>query len=51
MMLKIVKGPTCYKDIKCLDGKVQFSFWDACFKMGFPEDGGEYVAPTKEEKD
>ncbi|XP_050887928.1 uncharacterized protein LOC127093069 [Lathyrus oleraceus] len=51
MMLTVVKGPTCYEDIKFVDGKVQDSFRDACFHMGFLNDDSEYVAAINEVKD
>lgn len=51
MMLTVVKGPTCYEDIKFVDGKVQDSFRDACFHMGFLNDDSEYVAAINEAKD
>lgn len=51
MILTIVKGPTCYKDIKDVSGKVLDSFRDACFEMGFLEDNNEYVAAINEAKD
>lgn len=48
MMLTVVKGPTCYEDIKFLGGKVQHSFRDACFEMGFLNDDKKYVAAINE---
>ena len=50
MMLIVVKGPTCYEDIKFVGGKVQDSFRDACFEMGFLNDDKEYVAAIDEAK-
>ncbi|XP_058774322.1 uncharacterized protein LOC131648594 [Vicia villosa] len=50
MMLTIVKGPTCYEDIKFVGGKVQDTFRDACFEMGFLNDDKEYVAAIDEAK-
>lgn len=51
MMLTVVKGPTCYKDIKDVGGKVLDSFKDACFEMRFLENDNKYVATINEEKD
>lgn len=50
-MLTVFKGPTCYKDIKDVDGKVLDSFRDACFEMRFLEDDNEYVATINQAKD
>lgn len=51
MMLTVVRGPTWYKDLKCVDKKVCNSFKDACFETGFLEDDKEYVAFIEEAKD
>lgn len=51
MMLTVVKGPTCYDDIKKVGGVVRDSFRDACFEMGFLNDDKEYVAAINEAKD
>lgn len=51
MMLTVINGTTCYKDIKVVGGKVLDSFRDACFKMGFFEDDNKYVAIINEVKD
>lgn len=47
----VVKGLTCYKDIKFISGKVLDSFKGTCFKIGFIEDDKEYVAAINEAKD
>ncbi|XP_058776863.1 uncharacterized protein LOC131651212 [Vicia villosa] len=44
-------GPTCYEDIKKVGGIVRHSFRDACFEMGFLNDGKEYVSAIYEAKD
>lgn len=49
MMLTVVKGLTCYKDIKDVNGKVIDSFKDAYFEMRCLEDDNEYVAVINEE--
>ncbi|XP_058746103.1 uncharacterized protein LOC131618973 [Vicia villosa] len=51
MMLMVVKGPTCYEDIKKVGGIVRESYRDACFEMGFLNDDKEYVAAINEAKD
>ncbi|XP_058727157.1 uncharacterized protein LOC131598591 [Vicia villosa] len=51
MMLTVVKGPTCYEDIKKVGGIIRDSFRDACFEMGFLNDDKEYVAAINEAKD
>lgn len=50
MMLKVVRGPNCYKDIKYVTRKVCDSFRDACFEMGFLEYDKEYVEIIEESK-
>lgn len=51
MMLTIVRGPTCYAEIKYMGGKLQDSFRDACLEMGFLEDNNEYIVAIREAKD
>ncbi|XP_058740879.1 uncharacterized protein LOC131613208 [Vicia villosa] len=51
MMLTVIKGPTCFDDIKKAGGIVCESFRDACFEMGLLNDDKEYVAAINEAKD
>jgi hypothetical protein len=51
MMLTVVKGPTCYDDIKKINDTQYFSYRDACFAMGFLEDDKVYINCIKEAKD
>ncbi|CAJ2678040.1 uncharacterized protein LOC123904970 [Trifolium pratense] len=51
MMLAVVKGPTCYDDIKKIGNTQYFTYRDACFAMGFLEDDRQYIQAIKEAKD
>jgi hypothetical protein len=51
MMLTVMKGPTCYDDIRKIGDTQYFSFRDACFAMGFLGDDKEYILAIKESKD
>ncbi|MCI35459.1 helicase-like protein, partial [Trifolium medium] len=48
MMLTVIKGPTCYDDLKRIGEAQYFTFRDACFAMGFLEDDREYINAIKE---
>jgi hypothetical protein len=50
-MLTVMKGPTCYDDIRKIGDTQYFSFRDACFAMGFLGDDKEYILAIKESKD
>ncbi|CAJ2658558.1 unnamed protein product [Trifolium pratense] len=50
-MLAVVKGPTCYDDIKKIGNTQYFTYRDACFAMGFLEDDRQYIQAIKEAKD
>ena len=47
----IARRPTCFKDLKCVGGKVYDSFMDACFEMRFFEDDKEYLEAIEESND
>jgi hypothetical protein len=51
MMLTVIKGPTCYDDLKNINNTQYFSYQDACFAMGFLEDDRVYINAIKEAKD
>lgn len=42
-LLNYVKGPTCYEDIRTVDGFVHPTFRDTCYAMGSLDDDKEYV--------
>ncbi|XP_016178034.1 uncharacterized protein LOC107620384 [Arachis ipaensis] len=48
LLLNFLKGPTCYEDIKTIDGAVYSSFRDACYAMGLLDDDKEYIDTIKE---
>ncbi|KAF1887915.1 hypothetical protein Lal_00023923 [Lupinus albus] len=48
LMLTVVKGATCYEDIRTVSD-IQYSiFRDACFAMGLLQDDKEYIEALKE---
>ncbi|XP_045792116.1 uncharacterized protein LOC123886886 [Trifolium pratense] len=51
MMLTVVKGPTCYDDLRKIDQDQYVTYRDACFAMGFLEDDRVYINAIKEAKD
>lgn len=42
-LLNYVKGPTCFEDIRTINGVVYNSFKDACYAMALLDDDKEYV--------
>ncbi|XP_021995534.1 uncharacterized protein LOC110892691 [Helianthus annuus] len=48
ILLNHIKGPTCFEDIKIVDGQVFQTFKDACFTRGLLDDDKEYVNAVKE---
>nr|XP_029145189.1 uncharacterized protein LOC112717234 [Arachis hypogaea] len=48
LLLNFVKGPTCYEDIRTIDGVVYSSFRDACYAMRLLDDDKEYIDAIKE---
>jgi hypothetical protein len=51
MMLTVIKGATCYDDLRKIGETQYFSYRDACFAMGFLEDDRVYITAIKEAKD
>ncbi|XP_022014440.2 uncharacterized protein LOC110913931 [Helianthus annuus] len=45
---RTLKGPTCFEDIKTVDGQVFEIFKDACFACGLLDDDKDYVDVVKE---
>ncbi|KAF7826981.1 uncharacterized protein G2W53_018145 [Senna tora] len=43
LLLTFTKGPTCYEDIRTINGVVYPTFKDACYVMGLLDDDKEYI--------
>lgn len=48
LLLNKVKGPTCYEDIRTINGIIYPSFKDACYALGLLDDDKEYIEAIKE---
>ncbi|KAF1891422.1 hypothetical protein Lal_00017056, partial [Lupinus albus] len=48
LMLTVVKGATCYEDIRTVSDIQYSTFRDACFSMGLLQDDREYIEALKE---
>ncbi|XP_074278224.1 uncharacterized protein LOC141601817 [Silene latifolia] len=48
VLLNHVKGPTCYEDIRTINGVPYDTFRDACYAMGLLDDDREYVDAIEE---
>lgn len=48
VLLNKIRGPTCYADIRTVDGIEQPSFEEACYKRGLLDDDKEYIEGLKE---
>ncbi|KAE9612274.1 hypothetical protein Lalb_Chr06g0171241 [Lupinus albus] len=51
MMLTVVKGLTCYEDIRTVSNIEYPTFRDACFAIGLLKDDKEYIEAIREAKD
>jgi len=38
-----MKGPTCFEDIKIVNGEVKKSFKEACYASGLLDDDKEFI--------
>lgn len=43
IMLNKIRGPTCYEDLKTVNGIVYESYKEACYALGLLDDDKEYV--------
>ncbi|CAH1445086.1 unnamed protein product [Lactuca virosa] len=48
ILLNKIKGPTCYEDIKTINGIVHDSYKDACYALGLLDDDREYISSINE---
>ncbi|XP_013665093.3 uncharacterized protein LOC106369492 [Brassica napus] len=48
VLINKVKGPTCYADIRTVNGVIHPSYEDACFDLGLLDDDKEYIEGLKE---
>nr|KAJ0216693.1 hypothetical protein LSAT_V11C300102540 [Lactuca sativa] len=48
ILLNKVKGPTCYEDIRMVNGTVYDSYKDACYALGLLDDDREYILYIQE---
>ncbi|XP_071699497.1 uncharacterized protein [Rutidosis leptorrhynchoides] len=48
ILLNKVKGPTCYEDIRIVNGQICPTFKYACYEMGLLDDDQEYIDAIKD---
>ncbi|XP_071687462.1 uncharacterized protein [Rutidosis leptorrhynchoides] len=48
ILLNKVKGPTCFEDIRTVNGILYDTFKEACYTLGLLDDDREYVASIKD---
>ncbi|XP_072073598.1 uncharacterized protein [Arachis hypogaea] len=48
LLLNFAKGPTCYEDIRTVDGILYPTFRDACYARGLLDDDREYIDAIEE---
>ncbi|KAF1870863.1 hypothetical protein Lal_00030173 [Lupinus albus] len=51
MMFTVVKGTTCYEDIRTVSNIEYATFRDTCFAIGLLKDDKEYIEAIREAKD
>lgn len=51
MLLHQIKGPTCFKDLKIVEGLERDSYHEACLAMGLLENDNQWDETLKEAKD
>ena len=39
MLLHIIKGPTCYEDLRMVNGRIHDTYKEACDALGLLDDG------------
>lgn len=48
VLLNIIKGPTCFEDIRTVNGELFPFFRDACYALGLLDDDKEYIECIQE---
>ncbi|XP_052625657.1 uncharacterized protein LOC111914445 [Lactuca sativa] len=48
ILLNKVKGPTCYEDIRTVNGTIYESYKDSCYALGLLDDDREYISSIQE---
>lgn len=48
VLLNHIKGPTCYEEIRTINGTLYATFREACYAMGLLDDDREYIDGIKE---
>ncbi|XP_060207250.1 uncharacterized protein LOC132635050 isoform X2 [Lycium barbarum] len=51
LLLNVIRGPTCYGDLKRINNRDHTTFRDACYALGLLDDDREYVDAIKEASD
>ncbi|CAN7046068.1 unnamed protein product [Brassica oleracea var. botrytis] len=51
VLLKWVRGPTSYEDIRTVDGVLYHTYEDACYALGLMDDNKEFIEAIKDASD